>query len=31
MNEDDLTQRLEALEIRLMSQEAAIDELTRGL
>ena len=31
MTDDDLTQRLEALEIRLMSQEAAIDELTRTL
>jgi uncharacterized coiled-coil protein SlyX len=31
MSDDKLTQRLEALEIRLMDQEAAIDEMTRTL
>ena len=31
MNADDLTDRLEALELRLMDQQAAIDEMTRTL
>ena len=31
MNADDLTDRLETLELRLMDQQAAIDELTRTL
>ena len=31
MSADDLTDRLEALELRLMDQEAAIDEITRTL
>jgi uncharacterized coiled-coil protein SlyX len=31
MSTDDLTDRLEALELRLMDQQAAIDEMTRTL
>jgi SlyX protein len=31
MSDDKLTQRLEALELRLMDQQAAIDEMTRTL
>jgi len=31
MTDDDLTSRIEALEIRLMDQQAAIDEMTRTL
>lgn len=31
MTNDELTNRIEALEIRLMDQEAAIDEMTRTL
>jgi SlyX protein len=31
MSDDELTNRIEALEIRLMDQEAAIDEITRTL
>jgi uncharacterized coiled-coil protein SlyX len=31
MSADDLTDRLEALELRLMDQQAAIDEMTRTL
>jgi len=31
MSDDELTNRIEALEIRLMDQEAAIDEMTRTL
>ena len=31
MSDDELTNRIEALEIRLMDQESAIDEMTRTL
>ena len=31
MSDDELTNRIEALEIRLMDQEAAIDEITSTL
>ena len=31
MSDDELTSRIEALEIRLMDQESAIDEMTRTL
>ena len=31
MSDDELTNRIEAIEIRLMDQEAAIDEMTRTL
>ena len=31
MSDDELTSRIEALEIRLMYQQAAIDEMTRTL
>jgi uncharacterized coiled-coil protein SlyX len=31
MNDDELTSRIEALEIRLMDQEASIEEMTRTL
>ena len=31
MSDDELTSRIEALEIRLMDQESSIDEMTRTL